>query len=47
MPSQDSGEDAMSYITFENVCKDYPAGDSVVHAADHVSFGIEKRKAGS
>ncbi len=32
----------MSYITFENVCKDYPAGDSVVHAADHVSFGIEK-----
>ena len=32
----------MSYISFENVCKDYPAGDSVVHAADHVCFGIEK-----
>ena len=31
-----------SYITFENVCRDYPSGDSVVHAADHVSFGIEK-----
>ena len=32
----------MSYIEFEDVCKDYPAGDSVVHAADHVSFSIEK-----
>ena len=32
----------MSYISFENVCKDYPAGDSVVHAADHVCFDIEK-----
>ena len=32
----------MSYISFEQVCKDYPAGDSVVHAADHVSFQIEK-----
>ncbi|MBQ8653328.1 MAG: ABC transporter ATP-binding protein [Clostridia bacterium] len=32
----------MSYITFDQVCKDYPAGDSVVHAADHVSFGIEQ-----
>ncbi len=32
----------MSYIEFENVCKDYPAGDTVVHAADHVSFVIEK-----
>lgn len=32
----------MSYITFEDVCKDYPAGDSVVHAADHVSFEMEK-----
>lgn len=32
----------MSYITFEQVCKDYPAGDSVVHAADHVNFSIEQ-----
>ena len=32
----------MSYIEFENVCKDYPTGDTVVHAADHVSFTIEK-----
>ena len=32
----------MSYIEFENVCRDYPAGDTVVHAADHVSFSIEK-----
>ena len=32
----------MSYITFDQVCKDYPAGDSVVHAADHVTFQIEK-----
>lgn len=32
----------MSYIIFEEVCKDYPAGNSVVHAADHVSFEIEK-----
>ena len=32
----------MSYITFENVCKDYPTGDTVVHAADNVSFGIEQ-----
>ena len=32
----------MSYINFIEVCKDYPAGDSVVHAADHVSFGIEQ-----
>lgn len=32
----------MSYITFEQVCKDYPAGDSVVHAADHVNFDIEQ-----
>lgn len=33
---------AMSYISFDNVCKDYPAGDTVVHAADHVTFQIEK-----
>ncbi len=32
----------MSYIAFDQVCKDYPAGDSVVHAADHVTFQIEK-----
>lgn len=32
----------MSYITFENVCKDYPTGETVVHAADNVSFGIEQ-----
>ncbi len=32
----------MSYIVFEDVCKDYPSGDTVVHAADHVSFTIEK-----
>ena len=32
----------MSYIEFDGVCKDYPTGDTVVHAADHVSFGIEK-----
>ena len=32
----------MSYITFEEVCKDYPAGTGVVHAADHVNFKIER-----
>ena len=32
----------MSYIAFQRVCKDYPAGETVVHAADHVSFEIEK-----
>jgi len=32
----------MSYITFEEVCKDYGEGKAVVHAADHVSFGIER-----
>ena len=32
----------MSYIEFENVCKDYPTGDTVVHAADRVNFTIEK-----
>jgi len=31
----------MSYISFDQVCKDYGEGDAVVHAADHVSFGIE------
>ncbi len=32
----------MSYITFSDVCKDYGQGASIVHAADHVSFGIEQ-----
>lgn len=32
----------MSYITFSDVCKDYGQGTSIVHAADHVSFGIEQ-----
>ena len=32
----------MSYIVFDQVCKDYPTGDTVVHAADHVCFEIEQ-----
>ena len=32
----------MSYISFDQVCKDYPTGDTVVHAADHVCFDIEQ-----
>ena len=32
----------MSYISFEDVCKHYPAGNTVVHASDHVNFHIEK-----
>ena len=32
----------MAYITFEEVCKDYPAGESVVHAADRLSFEIDQ-----
>lgn len=32
----------MSYIRFSNVCKDYHTGQTVVHAADNVSFSIEK-----
>jgi len=32
----------LSYIVFDQVCKDYPAGESVVHAADHVCFEIEQ-----
>ncbi len=32
----------MSYIKFENVCKDYHTGETVVHAANNVSFEIEK-----
>ena len=32
----------MSYIAFEEVCKDYGTGGQAVHAADHVSFEIEK-----
>ncbi|MGN0776820.1 MAG: ATP-binding cassette domain-containing protein, partial [Candidatus Ventricola sp.] len=29
-------------MTFENVCKHYQTGDSVVKAVDQVSFSIEK-----
>jgi len=32
----------MSYIEFDSVCKDYITGEVVVHAADHVSFSIDK-----
>lgn len=32
----------MGYITFENVCKHYQTGDTVVKAVDNVSFTIEK-----
>lgn len=32
----------MGYITFQNVCKHYSAGDTVVKALDNVSFSIEK-----
>ncbi|MDD3212323.1 MAG: ABC transporter ATP-binding protein [Eubacteriales bacterium] len=32
----------MSYISFDQVCKDYGVGASAVHAADHVTFGIEQ-----
>ena len=32
----------MSYITFEDVCRDYQSGDTIVHAADHVRFEIER-----
>ena len=32
----------MRYITFDEVCKDYVSGDNVVHAADHVSFTVER-----
>ena len=32
----------MGYITFENVCKHYQTGDTVVKAVDDVSFTIEK-----
>ena len=32
----------MSYITFDQVCKDYGMGEQIVHAAYHVTFGIEK-----
>ena len=32
----------MGYITFENVCKHYQTGDTVVKAFDNVSFSIEK-----
>jgi len=36
------GDASLSYIEFDQVCKDYPAGDTVVHAADHVCFEIEQ-----
>lgn len=32
----------MSYIQFDRVSKDYVSGENVVHAADKVSFEIEK-----
>ncbi len=32
----------MSYISFEDVCKDYGSGEGIVHAADHVNFYIER-----
>ena len=32
----------MSYISFDQVCKDYATGETVVHAADHVCFEIEQ-----
>ncbi|MBQ2947378.1 MAG: ABC transporter ATP-binding protein [Clostridia bacterium] len=32
----------MGYITFENVCKHYQTGDTVVKAVDQVNFTIEK-----
>ena len=32
----------MSYIVFDDVCKNYGSGEQTVHAADHVSFEIEK-----
>jgi len=32
----------MSYIVFDQVCKQYGSGEQAVHAADHVSFEIEK-----
>ena len=32
----------MGYITFENICKHYQTGDTVVKAVDNVSFSIEK-----
>lgn len=30
------------YISFENVCKDYHTGGTVVHAAANVTFGIKR-----
>ena len=32
----------MSYIVFDEVCKDYGQGAQAIHAADHVSFTIEQ-----
>ena len=33
---------SMSYIEFDQVCRNYQTGDTLVRAADHVTFGIEK-----
>ncbi|MEG1426423.1 MAG: ABC transporter ATP-binding protein [Oscillospiraceae bacterium] len=32
----------MEYITFDNVCKYYKMGDSVIAAADHISFTVKE-----
>ena len=32
----------MSYIEFDQVCRNYQTGDTLIRAADHVTFGIEK-----
>ena len=32
----------MSYIEFDQVCRNYQTGDTLVRAADHVTFDIEK-----
>ncbi len=34
----------MSYISFEDVCKDYPAGNTVVHASDQGAGFIYRRE---
>ena len=35
-------EKSVSYISFEDVCKEYTVGDSVVKASDHVNFQVER-----
>jgi len=32
----------MAYIEFKNVCKYYKTGDTVIAAADHITFSVEK-----